>query len=115
MTCVLSDVHGHYGKYMAMLDAIGLRPEGALYVLGGVVDRGPEPMRILQNMMSRSTIRLLVRRSIRSYLPRHGRGVFRLKYPHPVPCRVQAYPQRKEAETGLILPKCDIRSPISRQ
>ena len=56
MIYVMSDVHGHYVKYIAMLQAIGLRPEDTLYVLGDVVDRGPEPMRILQDMMSRPNV-----------------------------------------------------------
>ena len=56
MIYVLSDVHGHYDKYRAMLGAIGLRPDDTLYVLGDVMDRGPEPMRILTDMMSRPNV-----------------------------------------------------------
>ena len=43
-------------KYRAMLDVIGLQPDDTLYVLGDVVDRGPEPMRVLQDMMSRANV-----------------------------------------------------------
>ena len=56
MIYAMSDIHGQYAKYRAMLQAVCLRPDDALYVLGDVVDRGPEPMRILQDMMSRANV-----------------------------------------------------------
>ena len=56
MNYVLSDIHGRYDKYRALLQAINLRPADTLYVLGDVLDRGPEPMRILQDMMSRPNV-----------------------------------------------------------
>lgn len=56
MIYVLSDVHGRFDKYRAMLRTINLRPEDTLYVLGDVVDRGPEPMKILLDMMARANV-----------------------------------------------------------
>ena len=56
MIFVLSDIHGQYGKYRAMLQAIGLRPDDTLYVLGDVLDRGPEPVELLYDMMSRQNV-----------------------------------------------------------
>ena len=56
MIYVLSDVHGQYAQFRAMLQAINFRPDDALYVLGDVVDRGPEPIRILQDMMSKPNV-----------------------------------------------------------
>lgn len=53
---VLSDIHGQYGKYRAMLQTISLRPDDTLYVLGDVVDRGPDPMKVLKDMMSRANV-----------------------------------------------------------
>lgn len=56
MTYVLSDLHGHYGKYIAMLQKIALKPTDTLYVLGDVIDRGSDGFKILLDMMSRSNV-----------------------------------------------------------
>lgn len=56
MIYVLSDVHGQETKYRAMLEEIRFRPADTLYVLGDVLDRGPEPMKILRDMMSRPNV-----------------------------------------------------------
>ena len=56
MTYVLSDPHGNYQKYDAMLRAIHLRPTDTLYVLGDVIDRGPDGIRILLDMMARPNV-----------------------------------------------------------
>ena len=52
----MSDVHGDYEKYRRILRTIDLRPSDTLYVLGDVVDRGPEPMKILRDMMLRPNV-----------------------------------------------------------
>lgn len=57
MTYVLSDIHGCYGQYKAMLDKIRFGPEDTLYVLGDVIDRGPDGVKILQDMMGRPNVR----------------------------------------------------------
>lgn len=56
MIYVLSDLHGHYEAYIAMLDKIRLRPEDTLYVLGDVVDRGDGGIAILQDMLKRENV-----------------------------------------------------------
>ena len=48
---VTSDIHGHHQKYKKIFDALPLREEDTLFVLGDVVDRGPEPMHILLDMI----------------------------------------------------------------
>jgi len=53
MTYVLSDIHGCYDKYMRMLELIDLKDEDTLYVLGDVVDRGEEGLRVLIDMSYR--------------------------------------------------------------
>ena len=50
-TYVISDIHGEYDKFQALLEKIGLRDEDTLYVLGDVVDRGPHPVRTLLRLM----------------------------------------------------------------
>ncbi len=55
LTYVCSDIHGRYDKYKALLDAISLK-DSDLYVLGDVIDRGPEGVKILQDMMCRPNV-----------------------------------------------------------
>ena len=56
MIYVMSDIHGEYGKYRRMLEKIRFSDEDALYILGDVVDRGPEPVKLLQNMAVRENV-----------------------------------------------------------
>lgn len=57
MTYCISDIHGDYEKYRRMLKTIQLCEEDTLYILGDVVDRGPEPIPILLDMMKRPNVR----------------------------------------------------------
>ena len=57
MVYCMADIHGDYEKYRRMLETISLRREDTLYILGDVVDRGPEPIPILLDMMRRPNIR----------------------------------------------------------
>ena len=45
-TFVLSDIHGEYNKFINMLDKIHFSDKDTLYVLGDVLDRGPEPIKV---------------------------------------------------------------------
>lgn len=56
MNYVMSDMHGDYEKYTEMLRLIGLREEDTLFVLGDVIDRGTQGMKILQDMMLRANV-----------------------------------------------------------
>ncbi len=56
MTYVISDIHGCYDKYIKMLDLIGLSDSDTLYVLGDVIDRGPDGIKILFDMMKRKNV-----------------------------------------------------------
>ena len=56
MTYVLSDLHGRFDKYKEMLSYIEFAPEDTLYVLGDVIDRGPDGVQILQDMMGRANV-----------------------------------------------------------
>ena len=55
-TYVMGDIHGEYDKYCRMLEKIALSAEDTLYVVGDVVDRGPQPMEILLDMMNRENV-----------------------------------------------------------
>ena len=56
MIYVMSDIHGCLEKYRSMLEVIELAPEDTLYVLGDVIDRGPDGVGILQDMMGRANV-----------------------------------------------------------
>ena len=50
-TYVLSDIHGEYDMFIDILEKINLQDEDTLYVLGDVVDRGPNPVKTLLKLM----------------------------------------------------------------
>lgn len=56
MNYVISDIHGHYDKYKEMLEKINFSDYDTLYILGDVLDRGPDGIKILQDMMLRSNV-----------------------------------------------------------
>lgn len=56
MKYVMSDIHGCYDKYIKMLKQIDLGSDDRLYILGDMVDRGPEPVKILEDMMERPNV-----------------------------------------------------------
>lgn len=56
MTYAMSDLHGCYDKYAQMLEKIGFGEDDTLYILGDVIDRGPDGIRILLDMMGRKNV-----------------------------------------------------------
>ncbi len=56
MRYVISDIHGCYREYCALLKKIQFSEADTLYILGDVVDRGREPIKVLKDMMSRSNV-----------------------------------------------------------
>ena len=56
MIYVISDLHGCYDKYLQMLEKIKFNNEDTLYVLGDIVDRGDDGIKILLDMMTRSNV-----------------------------------------------------------
>ena len=56
MIYVMSDIHGEYDKFIAALKTIHFNDEDTLYILGDMLDRGKEGIRILQDIMYRSNI-----------------------------------------------------------
>lgn len=56
MQYVISDIHGCYREYMQALEKINFSDDDILFVDGDVLDRGPEPVRVLQDMMMRSNV-----------------------------------------------------------
>lgn len=56
MTYVISDIHGCYTEFLELLDKIGFSDEDELYVLGDAMDRGPDPIKVIQDLMNRPNI-----------------------------------------------------------
>ena len=56
MHYIISDVHGCYDEYIELLEKINLSDSDELYILGDAVDRGPEPIKVLQDMMRRPNV-----------------------------------------------------------
>ena len=51
-TYVISDIHGMYSKFIELLNKIKLKDTDTLYILGDVLDRGPDPIKTLLKIMS---------------------------------------------------------------
>lgn len=56
MIYAMSDIHGRYDKYRAMLQKIEFSSRDTLYVLGDVIDRGPDGVKILRDMSGRANV-----------------------------------------------------------
>lgn len=59
MKYIMSDIHGEYQMFLKMLEQIDFSDNDTLYILGDVVDRGPEPIKILQYIIDKPNIVLL--------------------------------------------------------
>ena len=53
---VISDLHGDYDAYVEMLQKIHFSKDDMLYVLWDVLDRGPHPIKILQDLMTQPNV-----------------------------------------------------------
>ena len=60
MIYVMSDIHGLYERYVKMLEKIDLQKDDKLYVLGDVIDRGPDGIKILFDLMERENVELFL-------------------------------------------------------
>lgn len=56
MKYIISDIHGCYEEYKQLLDKIHFSDDDELYVLGDAMDRGPEPIKVILDMMSRANV-----------------------------------------------------------
>ncbi len=60
MRYIISDIHGCYAEYKEMLDRIDLSEEDELYILGDAMDRGPEPIKVMQDIMLRPNVTYII-------------------------------------------------------
>ncbi|MCQ2522006.1 MAG: fructose-bisphosphatase class III [Lachnospiraceae bacterium] len=59
-TYVISDIHGQYTAFEKMLRRIHFGAEDVMYVLGDVIDRGPDGIHIIEDIMRRDNISLIL-------------------------------------------------------
>ncbi len=60
MTYVMSDIHGNMERLNSVLEQIALTKEDTLYVLGDMIDRFPDGIRIIRKLRSMSNVKLLI-------------------------------------------------------
>ncbi|MCR5733311.1 MAG: fructose-bisphosphatase class III [Lachnospiraceae bacterium] len=59
-TYAVSDLHGQYKTFMAGLKAINLKDDDMLYVVGDVIDRGPEGITLLKYIKDHENMDLIM-------------------------------------------------------
>lgn len=60
MTYVMSDIHGNQARFENVMQKINLQPEDTLYILGDVVDRFPDGIRMLRQFMKMPNVKMLL-------------------------------------------------------
>ena len=60
MIYVLSDIHGNSERFNSIMEQINLQPEDTLYVLGDVVDRYPDGIKILKKLIKMNNVKILL-------------------------------------------------------
>ena len=59
MIYVASDIHGFLGKYYDFIDSSNFSDDDVFYIIGDVIDRGPDGVRILLDIMQRQNVILI--------------------------------------------------------
>ena len=57
---VMSDIHGEMDRFDAMLEKIGFNDADTLYILGDVVDRGPDGIKLLRRLMNMENVQMVL-------------------------------------------------------
>ena len=60
MIYVLSDIHGNLKRFESIMKQINLQPDDTLYILGDVVDRNPDGIKILRKLMKMPNVKMLI-------------------------------------------------------
>lgn len=60
MIYVLSDIHGNKRRFDSIMEQIALQNEDTLYILGDVIDRHPDGIEILQQIMSMPNVKMIL-------------------------------------------------------
>lgn len=60
MVYVMSDIHGNRERFENIINQIQLKPDDMLFILGDVVDRYPEGISLLREIMKMPNARMLL-------------------------------------------------------
>lgn len=60
MTYVMSDIHGNMRRFESIMKQIELQADDTLFVLGDVIDRHPDGIRILRRIMCMPNVKMLL-------------------------------------------------------
>ena len=60
MTYFVSDIHGYYELFLRLLEKIGFSDADELYVLGDVIDKGKDSVRLIKHIMEAENIHMII-------------------------------------------------------
>lgn len=60
MIYVMSDIHGQKRRFDSVMKQINLQPEDTLYVLGDVIDRNLDGIKLLRQIMAMPNVKMLL-------------------------------------------------------
>ena len=60
MIYVMSDIHGNSRRFNSIMMQINLQPEDTLYILGDVIDRHPDGIKLLRKIMRMKNAKMLI-------------------------------------------------------
>lgn len=60
MQYIISDIHGCYEEYRELLAKINFSQNDKLYILGDAMDRGPEPIKVIHDIMMRPNVTYII-------------------------------------------------------
>lgn len=69
MTYVTADIHGYYSKFLDFIDGVNFSDNDTLYIIGDIIDRGPDGIQMLLDIMKRKNIFVLMGNHERMMLP----------------------------------------------
>ena len=60
MIYVMSDIHGQKRRFDSVMKQINLQPDDTLYILGDVIDRNSDGIKILRQIMAMPNAKMLL-------------------------------------------------------
>lgn len=60
MVYVMSDIHGNLQRFESIMNQINLQPEDTLFILGDVIDRYPDGIKIIRKIMKMPNVQMLL-------------------------------------------------------
>ncbi|MDE5995075.1 MAG: metallophosphoesterase [Oscillospiraceae bacterium] len=60
MVYVMSDIHGNKARFDNVIEKINLQPEDTLYILGDVIDRFPDGIKLIRRIMRMPNVKMIL-------------------------------------------------------